>query len=429
MASVQMADADICSSYRKEIVDLNKKSRFIRGGKMKKVWFPILLAATAIAALSLITCSSPMLQEPAASQADARCLKVHRPVVLTGELHSGALYAIYSPGAWNGDLVLYAHGYVDPAAPIALPDYPGLPEFRAALMNLGYAVGYSSFSDNGWDLKDGAACTLKLLDIFTGKLGRPRHVFVIGHSMGALIALMLAEGDPGRISGVLPISGPIGGSSMEMNYVADVRMLFDFFYPGVLPGTAIHVPPGVDFNAVMANVLAAIQVNPAGIGTMALIDQIAVPYGSPQDLVQGVLGALYLQVVGTDDLIESAHDGVPFDNTRTDYTINGTSIPSINAGVARIAGDPKSIRYLKRVYQPNGRLRIPMLTMHDTGDGVVPLFHEIAYATAVAKNGRSNFLVQRFVNRGGHVNFTVEEQFTAFLDLVAWVKAGKKPLP
>jgi pimeloyl-ACP methyl ester carboxylesterase len=394
---------------------------------MKKTWSSVLLAAIVIAAACLIACSPPILQEPGASSADAKCLDARGPVVLTGQLHTGALYQIYRPAGWNGDLVLYAHGYVDPAAPIALPDYPGLPEFRAALMSLGYAVGYSSFSDNGWDLKDGAACTLKLLDTFTGKLGRPRHVFVIGHSMGALIALMLAEGDPGRISGVLPVSGPIGGSSLEMNYVANVRMLFDYFYPGVLPGTSVDVPPGVDFNVVAANVLGAIQANPQGIGTMALVDQIAVPYGSSEDLVQGILGALYLQIVGTDDMIERAHDGIPFDNTRTDYTINGTSVPSINAGVARIAGDPRSIRYLKRVYQPTGRLRIPMLTMHDTGDGVVPLFHELSYQAVVAKNGKSRFLVQRFVTRGGHVNFTLDEQFTAFLDLVAWVKTGQKP--
>ena len=70
-----------------------------------------------------------------------------------------------------------------------------------------------------------------------------------------------------------------------------------------------------------------------------------------------------------------------------------------------------------------------MLTMHDTGDGVVPIFHELAYQAVVAGDDRSRFLVQRFVTRGGHVNFTLDEQFTAFLDLVAWVKTGQKPAP
>jgi pimeloyl-ACP methyl ester carboxylesterase len=395
---------------------------------MKKVWVVPFLAAAAIAILSLAACS-PLTLEPGASE--ARCLKPPAgPVVLQGELHSGALYAIYFPAGWNRDIVLYAHGYVDPAAPVALPDYPGLPEFRAALMGLGYAVAYSSFSDNGWDLKDGAACTAKLLDIFTARFGRPRDTFVIGHSMGALIALMLAEGEHGRISGVLPISGPIGGGSLEMNYVANVRILFDFFYPGVLPGTPTSIPAGTTFEAVQQAVVAAVTANPTGIGLMATVDQIACPYANPQELVEGVLGALFLQTVGTNDLIEQARDGVPFDNTKTVYTSPVPGLAdAINAGVARIAGDPQSVRYLKRNYTPTGRLTIPMLTMHDTADGVVPLFHETAYAQVVAKRGKSANLVQRFVTRAGHVNFTPEEQFTAFLDLVKWVKLGIKPTP
>ena len=35
---------------------------------------------------------------------------------------NGAQYAMFVPAAWNGRLVLWAHGFVDPDAPIALPD-------------------------------------------------------------------------------------------------------------------------------------------------------------------------------------------------------------------------------------------------------------------------------------------------------------------
>src|SRR2546428_5494087 len=35
---------------------------------------------------------------------------------------NGAEYAMFVPPAWNGRLILYAHGFVDPDAPIALPD-------------------------------------------------------------------------------------------------------------------------------------------------------------------------------------------------------------------------------------------------------------------------------------------------------------------
>src|SRR5215210_543891 len=39
-----------------------------------------------------------------------------------GMLEHGALYRICFPAAWNGDLVVYAHGYVAPSRELALPE-------------------------------------------------------------------------------------------------------------------------------------------------------------------------------------------------------------------------------------------------------------------------------------------------------------------
>ena len=53
---------------------------------------------------------------------------------------NGAQYAMFVPAAWNGRLVLWAHGFVDPAAPIVLPDAqppdvaPWLIELRESLL-------------------------------------------------------------------------------------------------------------------------------------------------------------------------------------------------------------------------------------------------------------------------------------------------------
>src|SRR6476661_7975396 len=35
---------------------------------------------------------------------------------------TGALYRVCFPASWNGDLVVYAHGYVAADAPLAVPD-------------------------------------------------------------------------------------------------------------------------------------------------------------------------------------------------------------------------------------------------------------------------------------------------------------------
>jgi len=59
---------------------------------------------------------------------------------------------------------------------------------------------------------------------------------------------MLAERFPGQYDGVLSISGLLGGGAEEMKYLSDARILFDYFFPGVIPGTAVCIPPGVDFS-------------------------------------------------------------------------------------------------------------------------------------------------------------------------------------
>ena len=56
----------------------------------------------------------------------------------------------FLPAKWNGRLILYAHGFIDPAAPIALPDVapadvaPWVVQLRETLISQGYAVAYSS---------------------------------------------------------------------------------------------------------------------------------------------------------------------------------------------------------------------------------------------------------------------------------------------
>ena len=67
-----------------------------------------------------------------------------------GVLEHGALYRICFPDNWNGDLVLYAHGYVEPTSPLALPDDQVNGQSIAVTVNgLGYAYATTSYRANG----------------------------------------------------------------------------------------------------------------------------------------------------------------------------------------------------------------------------------------------------------------------------------------
>ena len=59
--------------------------------------------------------------------------------VVEGELGTGAMFALFSPANWNGDLVVYAHGYVFPNQDVQL---------RWLLSTDSYETG------NGWWVDD-----------------------------------------------------------------------------------------------------------------------------------------------------------------------------------------------------------------------------------------------------------------------------------
>ena len=74
--------------------------------------------------------------------------------------------------------------------------------------------------------------------------------FVTGASEGGAIAAISLENDP-TYSGGVAVCGPIGSFQKQLNYIGDVRVLFDYFFPGVLttgtPGeSAINIPPRAD---------------------------------------------------------------------------------------------------------------------------------------------------------------------------------------
>jgi pimeloyl-ACP methyl ester carboxylesterase len=349
--------------------------------------------------------------------------------VINGSV-DGSFYRVVRPTNWNGRLVLYAHGFVPSGAPIELPPEGSL--LTSLLVPQGFAVAYSSFAENGWAIRDGAQRTHQLLGIFSARLGRPARVYITGVSMGGLIAIKLSETYPAIYAGALPIGAVAGGPRRQFDYEANVWTLFDFLYPGVLPGDAANVPPGIDVTeTIVLPALAAMEADPTGALMMAQIDQIPMPFATPDELVESILTALAYYAIEFTDLNYRTHRQGFFDNIDTQYTgaLPPEQLQAINVGVERLAASPSALAYLEHFYNPSGALRIPTLTLATSRDPVVPGFHQIAYRDAVATAGASAFLVQREINRYGHLTFTPGELARAFNDLVLWVEFGIRPTP
>jgi pimeloyl-ACP methyl ester carboxylesterase len=353
--------------------------------------------------------------------------------IVDGTLGPGALYRLVRPTIWNGGLVVYAHGFVSPDETIAIP--PDAELAITLLTSQGFAVAVSSFSENGWAVKDGTQRTHQLLGIFQSEFGTPNRVYAAGGSMGGLIAIRLVETYPWEFAGLLPVCAVAGGLRPELEYFANVRVLFDLFYPGVLPGSLVDVPAELDVTTQIINpARAAMIADSDGAFAIASITQTPVPFANPQELIQSIVTAL-VGAAGYPSVLALTHGQPFFDNTDTVYT--GALLPEtlqwINANVQRFSASPAGLNYVEHNYTPTGDLHIPALTLRTFRDPLVPGFHQAAYGAAVAAAGNSDLLVQRSVagaaNGYGHCTFTPQELATAFAQLVLWAENGIKPAP
>jgi pimeloyl-ACP methyl ester carboxylesterase len=340
---------------------------------------------------------------------------------IVGDAADGSIFALYRPDHWNGDLVVYAHGFIVPFLPIALPTNDFVEAIRDSLLSDGYAVAYSSFATNGFAVKDGIEDTGALSDRFRARLGSPHHTYLMAHSLGGLVAVALAERFPERYDGAVMFSGLLGGSRRELAYVSNVRVLFDYFYPGVLPGDLLHLPGTIDLNRdVIGPAVAAIQAHPEGAAAMSQVEQTPLPFADPNELVQSIVQALSLQVIELRDLLQRTGGQSFFDNEHTVYRgpLPAPLLRDLNAHVARYEMSGATEEFLRRDYEPSGRLEFPLLALHTTRDPTVPIFNETVYERRVRAAGRSGYLTQRTEDRYGHVGFPPHEIMAAFFDLV-----------
>jgi hypothetical protein len=91
----------------------------------------------------------------------------------------------------------------------------------------------------------------------------------------------------------------------------------------------------------------------------------------------------------------------------------------------RIAADPAAVAYLAHNISFTGRITVPVLALHTTGDGLVVPENEQAYASVVHHAHRSFLLRQLFVSRAGHCSFTPAETITAVRVLLRRLRTGQ----
>lgn len=330
-----------------------------------------------------------------------------------GRDDDGAKYALYVPDEWNGDLIVYAHQYQTSGA---LPTFPE----RDALLGIGYAVAYSSFSKIGWAIEEGAYDTYRLSAIFEEYFPAPEKTYIMGFSMGGLIAIMLAEQYPDLYAGALSISGAIGGTPKVIDHMSTVRVLFDYYYPGVLPGAVDEQLKSTNASDAAAAAYYAMVDNMGPAYELASVDQADL---KEFDIESELQIAIYTQILTHlsfyFDLLGIVDDEPFFGNADVEYTSGGILLEPLNAGVYRCSSSAEADQYFESYYQPTGELAIPVFGLTNTRDANAPISHIYDYEQLVTLSGCGDMFEYQTIDRNGH-GATEEEILAALEYLVNW---------
>jgi pimeloyl-ACP methyl ester carboxylesterase len=314
----------------------------------------------------------------------------------------GAVYRIEVPDEWNGRLVLWMHGFEDFDGEASASN----PDIRAYLIAQGYAWAGSSFSSTAWIPGRAADETAALWDHFARTHGRPDRTYVLGLSMGGAGAHIAAERYSNRFDGVLALCGAAGAT------------------PGMSDGPNMLAAAAVATGVTQAEYDLASEADLA-----ALVDGRIRPTLDRDPTARDRFEDLVIDMTGGPRPFdrEGIRAAEETNWRRLQIAVAAGAVPPLDERPLRLRTDDDLLAKLVAGNDLTGEVRVPLLTMHTTGDGEVPIEQARILRRTVAEAGAGDRLVQRVIRDPGHCGFTTPEQAQAFDDLVAWVEDGVRP--
>ena len=384
----------------------------------------------------------------------------------SGSTSDGGSWVADVPSPWNGNVLLYSHGF----GPLVAADAPD-GTTKQALLDRGYALVGSSYDPNGswWALGSALRDQFEALGDLAPQLpSRPDNVLAFGTSMGGLISALEDESNPyGRVDGSFTTCGIVGGGIQLNNYQLDGEYTMSKL---LAPGVPIKLvrftggpPEGLATGQQLDALAQAAQTSAQGRARLALAMAYmnvaswapGQPMPAAHDYDAQEQGQFDVQFGGGFTAMDFTEFGRPyieqaaggngswtagedferlFDQSsyapevRALYREAGLNLRddlrTLTAG-ADIKADRGAIRWLDQTSVPHGHLRAPELDMHTIADQLVPVQHENNYAHTVRQAGSARLLKQAFIERQQHCNFTPAELVAGVLALQHRVDTGR----
>jgi pimeloyl-ACP methyl ester carboxylesterase len=329
---------------------------------------------------------------------------------------------------WNGGLVMFAPGYEG--------EGPGrgtvsMPPLSGQLTKRGYAWAASGYRSKGYYPDRFMADTLALRERFIKELGRPKRTLIYGQSMGGHVAVASLELHPGVYQGGFIECGVVDGVGFidwryayaaAAEYLSGVRLFdapdrpaFDTLVNGPWL-TAMGMPGGYTqrgrrFDSVVKHLMGGdLPLRLDGLKPRYLVNL------NPRDP-----GPQHEQEL-------ARHASTSHVRYRIDAGL-GVDEDTLNREIRRITPAPgaRSGATNPVFAELTGRIRVPLMTIHETADLRVPFRLEQEYRRRALAAGTSHLLVQRAVRWPGHCAFDIAVRVRAFDDLADWIEHGKVP--
>ncbi|MHC5909017.1 alpha/beta fold hydrolase, partial [Streptomyces sp. S6] len=381
------------------------------------------------------------------------------PARLTGTLADGATWIADVPAAWNGTLLIFSHGF----GPTVASNAPS-EAVRLDLLARGYALAGSSYDPNGslWALESAERDQFATIDAVTAEIGTPARVLSVGQSMGGLVNAQLARDGAGRIDGALGLCGLVAGATDLSNYQLDATYTIARL---LLPGEDVKL---VRFTSAaeaaataqrLTEAVTAAQTTPQGRARIALAAAfLNLPAWAPgqnrpapgdwaaqQEQQYAWLAAGLLSFIGGGRYaIEQSVGGNNSWNKGVSYerllagSVHAPQVRALYRGAgldlradlarltagAAVTADPAAVRTAERTSSAGQALAVPLLNVHTTADGLVPVEQESRFGARVRAAGDGPLLRQAYVERQGHCAFTTAETVAALHALEHRVDTG-----
>ncbi|CAL9607447.1 o-phthalyl amidase [Streptomyces sp. enrichment culture] len=380
-----------------------------------------------------------------------------------GRLPSGARYVMDVPASWNGTVLLYSHGYTAAGEPNPARNAPDTAT-RDKLLREGYALIGSSYATTGWAVTEAVPDQLATLEAFTGRFGPARRTLAWGTSYGGFVTTVLAERHAGRFDGSLSLCGLLQGGIANWNSTLDATFALKTL---LAPDSGIALTGFTDRAAARSAAREltaetdAAQRTPGGRARIALAAALhhipghndpARPEPAPGDRAgrqagqyAAVRALLQRPAFDWRQEAESRAGGNPSWNTGVDYTALLRRSPlykevtelykeaglSLSADLTalnrapRVSADPAAVRWMRHTSVLTGRLTDPQLSVHTTGDALIPVAAQSAYRRAATAAGSGPLLARAYVRAPGHCTFTPGETVGALHALEHRLDTGR----